>query len=82
MKCEKCKYCIQVSANEYKVRCISKEIAESPNIWVVEPSYCACYQKGSYANGDWRNRTITEQLREISRFLEENQVILNKEDAE
>lgn len=48
MDCKKCKYCVQVSANEYKVKCANKEIAESEKLWVDEPSHCAFYCKGEY----------------------------------
>ena len=73
MKCEKCKYCVQVSANEYKVRCANKKIAESKDFWVVEPSYCAYYKKGKtdiFENQKYY--AIMEQLSTIKRTLEEN----------
>ena len=48
MTCDKCKYCVQVSADEYKVRCANKEVAESEKIWVPEPSYCKYYLNKKY----------------------------------
>ena len=50
MNCKKCMYCIQVSANEYKVKCANNKIAENKNQWVDEPSHCAFYHKGCYTD--------------------------------
>ena len=47
MKCEKCIWCTQVSANEYKVLCSCKELTEKEG-WLIEPSYCKYFLNKKY----------------------------------
>lgn len=48
MECKKCRYCIQVSKNEYKVKCKHDKVSADPGVWVDEPDFCRYYlKKGS-----------------------------------
>lgn len=79
MNCNKCRYCIQVSANEYKVRCDNRKIAESPDIWVVEPSHCVCYTKGKSAMKDWQYNDAMMALYRMERIITELEEKINEE---
>ena len=72
MNCKKCKYCIQVSANKYEVKCAKKEVAENKENWIPEPSYCAFYEKGSYTRAiltEWQICYAIGRLEEMERRL-------------
>lgn len=68
MKCENCKYCVQVAANDWKVRCANTKIAVSKDWWITEPSYCAYYQKGKHSSLDkYEIYDIMARLEEIEK---------------
>ena len=76
MNCKKCKYCVQVSANEYKVRCRKAEVAENDKCWVPEPSYCVHYLDKSLSsqlkeNRDIINDTLQKENKRLIRFLKQ-----------
>lgn len=90
MKCEKCMYCIQVAANEYKVKCANKNVAEDKKLWVDEPSHCVFYEKGNYMKDIFRKKNLRlnilfeneEQAKEYREMLykQYNEIKNKKED--
>lgn len=45
MDCKKCRYCIQVSKNEFKVKCDNMKVSKDPDAWINEPDYCKYHLK-------------------------------------
>lgn len=58
MNCKKCMFCIQVCANEYRVKCANKNVAGDEPLWVDEPSYCAFYCKGNYMDYLFKTKNL------------------------
>ena len=48
MKCEKCYYCIQVAADDWKIKCKCPELGYNGVNWEKQPDYCKFYLDKKY----------------------------------